>query len=78
MRTVMKFDSLLADSHLQLQQPQVPISLQALRKHGIILQIKGAHTDVPGIVPWRVAFYIAGNYDALLNGLQLLDTFLAW
>lgn len=78
MRTVMKFDSLLTDLHLQLQQPQVPVSLQALRNHGIILQMEGAQSDVPGIVPWQVVFYIAGNYDALLNGLQLPDTFIDW
>lgn len=76
MRAVMNFQTYLGELHGQ--QQDVPASLNELRDAGITLQIAGSQHEGGGVIPWRVAFYVAGDEAALLNGLRLINSFLEW
>lgn len=76
MKTILNFNNYLADLHSQ--QPGVPSSLQHLRDEGIQLQIVNSQRDSGPMVPWRIAFYVTGDVPALVNALQLIDSFLDW
>ena len=73
------FNEFLA--HVHEENSEVPSSLSELSREALIrLVISNADDpdNVGTFVRWRVAFYCAGQDEALLNAFGLLDEFFVW
>ena len=76
-RILANFNSYLQD--LNTTDRDIPSTLAGLRDLGILLSLTGAQDPCgAGFVHYRVAFYVVGNEEALVNALGLIDGFLGF